>query len=90
VKLWTLKFIGALAVLAVFLWDAWWLGPDPVTGHARHPVLPYADTGAASFVFLLVSLYIFSHVGQWTKSKLWRRPEPVPAEPKKKPRRRGR
>lgn len=72
-KLWTPKFIGALVVVAIFFVDAFALGPDPVTGAARH-VLPGADTGVASFIFLLVLLYVISHVGGWTLARFrhWR------------------
>jgi len=71
VKLWTPKFVLSLLAVALFLLDAFWLGPDPVTGHARH-VLPYADTGVASFVFLLALLYVLSHGWQWVTARLRR------------------
>ena len=72
-RLWTPKFIGSLVVVAIFFFDAFALGPDPVTGAARH-VLPGADTGVASFIFLLVLLYAISHIGGWTLAKFrhWR------------------
>jgi len=70
-RLWTWKFAASLAVMAAFIVDAAWRGPDPFTGRARH-FLPYADTGVASFVFLLVVLYVFSHVGQWLHRRLKR------------------
>jgi len=60
VKLWNWKFTLSLVVVAAFLVDAFWLGPDPVTGSARH-LIPYADTGVASFAFLLSVLYVISH-----------------------------
>jgi len=87
VRLWTWKFALSLAVVAVFLLDAFWRGPHPVTGHARH-VVPYADTGIASFAFLFGLLYVFSHGWQWGKA--WVRGErpPEPVEPKRKRRRR--
>jgi len=71
VKFWTGKFVAALVVVAVFLLDAWWLGPDPSTGEPRH-ILPYMNTGVASFVFLLVLLFTLSHTGGWVLSKFRR------------------
>lgn len=88
-KLWTWKLGAALALLALFLFDAFWRGPNPVTGEARH-VFPFADTGIASFVFLLVILYVVTHVGQWvfTAFRRWRTGEPKEEEKKKERRRR--
>lgn len=79
-RLWTPKFVLSLAVVAVFLFDAFFLGPDPVTGHARH-VVPYADTGIASFAFLLGLLYVLSHGWQWTLARLRGTPEPAEDKP---------
>ena len=70
-RLWTWKFAASLVVLAAFVVDAAWRGPDPYTGRARH-FLPYADTGAASFIFLLALLYVLSHGGQWLHRRLRR------------------
>jgi len=82
VRLWTPKFGLGLIVLVAFLCDAFWRGPDPITGAARH-VLPFADTGIASFVFLLDFLYVVSHFGQWVLSKVRRVRAPEPEAPKK-------
>jgi len=86
VKFWTWKFIAALVVLAAFVADATCLGRDPYTSESRH-LLPFADTGAASFVFLLVILYVFSHIGGWVYRKFRPGPAPEPSK-QKKPRRR--
>ena len=87
-KLWNWKFALSLAVVVVFLADAFWHGPDPVTGHARHAV-PYADSGIASFAFLLGVLYVLSHGWQCLMVRIrgQKQPEP-PQEPKRKRRRR--
>ena len=81
-KLWTARFGGALAVIAIFLIDAWWYGPDPTTGEPRH-ILPYMDTGIASFVFLLVFLFAISHFGTWALALFRRRSQPAGEAPKK-------
>jgi len=87
-KLWTWKFDLSLAVVAAFLLDAFWLGPDPVTGHARH-LLPGADTGIASFAFLLSLLYILSHGWQCMMARVrGQRPEEPETSRHKKKRRR--
>ncbi len=88
-RLWNWKFTLSLTVVAVFLLDAFWLGPDPVTGAARH-LVPYADTGIASFAFLLSLLYVISHGWQ----RLMARVRGVPCEkeaapPKRRKKRRG-
>lgn len=86
-RLWTWKFGLSLAVVAAFLFDAFCLGPDPVTGHARH-VVPYADTGVASFAFLLGLLFVLSHGWQWVMA--WARGQgaPEPEAPRRRRRRR--
>jgi len=70
-RLWTWKFAASLGILVAFVVDAAWRGPDPYTGRARH-FLPYADTGVASFVFLLALLYVCSHCGQWVHRQVRR------------------
>ncbi len=75
-RLWTWKFAASLALLVAFAVDAAWRGPDPYTGRARH-FLPYADTGVASFVFLLALLYVLSHAGQWVHRRLRRLLRPL-------------
>jgi len=90
VKLWNWKFTLSLVVVAVFLLDAFWLGPDPVTGAARH-LVPYADTGVASFAFLLSLLYVISHGWQRLIARV-RGAAPAPGEPvpsKRRKKRRG-
>jgi hypothetical protein len=87
VSLWTWKFALSLAVVALFLLDALLLRPDPVTGHARHAlsdIIPYMDSGIASFAFLFSVLYIFSH--GWQCAKAWVRGErkPEPVEPRRR------
>jgi hypothetical protein len=86
-RLWTWKFALSVLVVVVFLADAFWLGPDPVTGHARHKV-PYADSGIASFAFLLSLLYVFSHGWQCVMSRVRGQPPKPPEEPKRRKRRR--
>ena len=88
-RFWTWKFAASLVLVALFLFDAFWLGPDAVTGHARH-VLPYADTGVASFVFLLALLYAISHAGQQTLARLRGRREEPQKPPEKRRRKRRR
>jgi len=87
VKLWNAKFTLSLAVVALFLLDAFWLGPDPVTGAARH-LVPYADTGVASFAFLLSLLYVISHGWQFLTARVRgaapRAEEPAPSKRRKK------
>ncbi len=90
-RLWNWKFVLSLVVVAVFLFDALWLGPNPVGGAAQHAlkdVLPYTDTGFAAFAFLLSVLYILSHGWQWAKARV-RGPRTAEApQPKRKKRRR--
>ena len=88
-KLWNWKFTLSLAVVAVFLFDAFWLGPDPVTGAARH-LVPYADTGVASFAFLLSLLYVISHGWQCLMARMRGVPRAEEtALPKQRRKRRG-
>jgi len=88
VKLWNWKFALSLAVVVVFLADAFWRGPDPVTGRAQH-VVPYADSGIASFAFLLGLLYVLSHGWQCLMARIRGQKPPEPLEePKRKHRRR--
>ena len=88
-RFWTWKLAASLVLVALFLFDAFWLGPDPITGQARH-VLPYADTGVASFVFLLALLYVISHAGQYGLRR-WRgrneEPQKAPDKRRRKKRR---
>ena len=88
-RFWTWKLAASLVLVALFLFDAFWLGPDPVTGHARH-VLPYADTGVASFVFLLALLYVVSHAGhcglRWLRGRN-EAPQKAPDKRRRKKRR---
>ena len=70
-KFWTAKFVLALVVVAGLLVDAQWFAPDPYTGKPRH-LLPFTDSGAAPFVFLLSLLYVISHAGGWVLAKFRR------------------
>ena len=89
-KLWTPKFLASLGVIVLFLTDAALRSPDRHTGHVR-PLLPYMDTGLGSFVFLIVVLYVLSHLGQWVLMKVRHRgeaPQPEPPDGKRKRRKR--
>jgi len=71
VKFWTAKFMLALTVVVGLLVDAQWFAPDPYTGKPRH-LLPFTDSGAAPFVFLLSLLYVLSHAGGWVLARFRR------------------
>jgi hypothetical protein len=68
VRFWTWKFVIALAIVAALVMDARWFPPDPYTGQPRH-LLPFTDSGAAPFAFLLSLLYVISHAGGWVLAK---------------------
>jgi hypothetical protein len=90
VKLWTWRFVAAFIVLVTFVLDAigfnrHWFGVHELTGRPKH-MLPRADTGVASFIFLLVALYVISHAGSWVLAAFRRRGQ----EPNGKQREEGR
>jgi len=90
VRFWTWKFSLALLLVAVFVLVALPLGlaTDPDTGEAK-PLLPtLTESGVASFVFLLLIIYVISHSGGWVLAKFRDRGKPPPAEETKS--RRGR
>jgi hypothetical protein len=91
-KLWTGKFVAALALILTYVVSAFSRPLNQTTGERPH-LLRFLDTGPASFVFLLVFLFAVSHAGSWVLARLRsRRAEgpdsPPPKTPTKKKRRR--
>ena len=87
VKLWTPKFAAALVLLVLFLLLALPLGlaTDPETEQAV-PVWPWLGaSGPSSFVFLLLVLFVLSHLGGWVLARFRGTSGATPvAEPKQK------
>jgi len=77
VRFWNWKFIVALALAALFLLGALNLGlaTDPESGESR-PLVAWTKRGEASFIFLLVVLYILSHTGGWLLATFLHRGRP--------------
>jgi hypothetical protein len=87
VKLWTLKFVFALAVLVAFVLLALPLDRNPATGEPA-PLWDFTQTGVASFIFLIALLVVVAHVGSWVMHAI-KREKPAEAEDKKKRRKKG-
>jgi hypothetical protein len=84
VKLWTWKFAAALVVLIAFLLLALPLATDPATGE-KGPLLPFTESGVASFIFLIDLLIVVAHVGSWVMHRFHGE---KPAEPDDRKKRR--
>lgn len=81
-KLWTPAFALALALTVFFGLVALPLGlrTDPETGEAIPLLKELTESGIASFVFLLLMIYVISHAGSWTVARIRQRGKPEPAE----------
>ena len=86
-RLWTRRFVAALAFIGLFIVNATWNPIDETTGK-RPPLLRFTNekffSTLFSFVFLLVALFAISHAGSWVFHKLRRGGQEEAPEPAKK------